>query len=35
LDLAADGPGFAGSKRRIKPSYSTRKVRLPIIKSIS
>jgi hypothetical protein len=31
----ADGPGFAGSERRIKPSDLTQKFRLPIVKSIS
>jgi hypothetical protein len=35
LDLLADGPGFAGSERRIKPSDPTRKFGLPIVKSIS
>jgi hypothetical protein len=35
LDLVADGPGFAGSERRIEPSDPTRKFRLPIVKSIS
>jgi hypothetical protein len=35
LDLLAEGPGFAGSERRIKPSDPTRKFRLPIVKSIS
>jgi hypothetical protein len=34
-DLLADGPGFAGSERRIEPSDPTRKFRLPIVKSIS
>jgi hypothetical protein len=31
----ADGSGFVGSERRIKPSDPTRKFRHPIIKSIS
>jgi hypothetical protein len=35
LDLLADGPGFAGSERRIEPNDPTRKFRLPIVKSIS
>jgi hypothetical protein len=35
LDLLADGPSFAESKRRIEPSDPTRKFRLSIIKSIS
>jgi hypothetical protein len=35
LDLVADGPGFAGSERRIEPCDLTRKFRLPIVKSIS
>jgi hypothetical protein len=35
LDLLADGPGFAGSERRIEPKDPTRKFRLPIVKSIS
>jgi hypothetical protein len=35
LDLLADGPGFAESERRIKPSDPMRKFRLPIVKSIS
>jgi hypothetical protein len=35
LDLLADGPGFAGSERRIKPNDPTRKFRLPNVRSIS
>jgi hypothetical protein len=35
LGSLADGPGFAGSERRIEPSDPTRKFRLPIVKSIS
>jgi hypothetical protein len=35
LDSLADGPGFAGSERRIESSDPTRKFRLPIVKSIS
>jgi hypothetical protein len=31
LDLFADGPGFAGSERRIEPSDPTRKLKLPIV----
>jgi hypothetical protein len=33
--FSADGPGFIGSKRRIDPRESTRKLRLPILRSIS
>jgi hypothetical protein len=35
LDSFADGPGFAGSERRIEPSDLTQKFRLAIVKSIS
>jgi hypothetical protein len=31
----ADGSGFAGSERRIKPEDPTRKFKLPIVKFIS
>jgi hypothetical protein len=41
LDIAivlaslADGSGFAGSERRIEPKDPMRKLRLPIVRSIS
>jgi hypothetical protein len=35
LYFVADGPGFAGSERRIEPSDPTQKFRFPIVKSIS
>jgi hypothetical protein len=35
LDSLADGPGFAGSERRIEPKDPTRKFRLSIVRSIS
>jgi hypothetical protein len=35
LGFLADGPGFAGSERRIEPSDPTQKFQLPIVKSIS
>jgi hypothetical protein len=35
LDLLADGPGYAGSERRIEPNDPTQKFRLPNVKSIS
>jgi hypothetical protein len=35
LDSLADGPGFAGSERRIEPKDPMRKFKLPIVRSIS
>jgi hypothetical protein len=35
LDSLADGPGFAGSERRIEPKDQMRKFRLLIVRSIS
>jgi hypothetical protein len=33
--FSADGPEFIGSERRIDPREPTRKLRLPIVRSIS
>jgi hypothetical protein len=33
--FSADGPEFIGSERRVQPRDPTRKLRLPIVKSIS
>jgi hypothetical protein len=35
LALLADGSGFAGSERRVEPEDPMRKLRLPIVNSIS